>query len=695
MRQDLALYPAPVALDGSPCWHLHDPPANVFYQLGWVAFEVLSRWQLGEEHAIVASLMAETTLEIDVDTVKAVAAFLDRHHLFESRSARDSARLWAHVQGRRQHWTKWLLHNYLFFRIPLVRPDAWLQRWAHIVRPALDRRFWWTMLLLAITALGLVARQWETFLHGFSAYQGWQRALAFGVALSLAKVAHELGHALVARYHGCKVPTMGVAFLVMWPVLYTDTNEAWKLPSNHARFQIGIAGMAAETVVAILATWVWWLLPEGAMRAATFFLATTSWLMTLTLNISPFMRFDGYFLLADTLGLPNLHSRAFTCGRWWLRERLYSFGDPPPEMLSPQRQRFMIGFAVGTWVYRFVLFLSIALLVYHFFFKLLGVILFLVEIGWFIVRPLWQELNVWWSRRHGVSWNRVTRRTLLSTLLLLLALLLPWRTEIDAPAILMAMQEQNIYAPLAARVATHPAATLRQVKSGDVLLTLASQDIDQRLLMARLAESRLRSQLEQQAFSESLQGQGDALKRHWEAAVAQVAGLTEEQARLTLRAAFDGEIMMRADDIAPGAWVTSREKLFVVADRRQSAVEAFVGEADLGRLHVGATARFIPDAQEFGRRKCRIAEIEEVNLTELEEPALASVYGGILPSRLDARGVVIPASSIHRVRLDKCSPALAPALRLRGVAHLEADGQSIFGAALRHVLAVAIREGGF
>lgn len=689
------MYPAPAAPDGSPCWHLHDPAANKFYQLGWVAFEVLSRWELGTAEAIVEAIAADTTLEIEVDTVMAVADFLERHYLFEANTASASAQLAAGLAARRLHWAKWLLHNYLFFRIPLLRPDAWLGRWAHLIRPALDRRFWLVLGVLGLTALILVGRQWEQFLHGFTAYSGWQTFVAFGIGLTLAKMAHELGHAFVARHHGCKVPTMGIAFLVLWPVLYTDTNEAWKLSSNRARFQISIAGMAAELVIAICATWAWLLLPDGASRAAAFFLATTSWLMTLALNATPFMRFDGYFLLADTLGMPNLHARAFAFGRWWLRERLFALGEQAPEEVTPSRQRFLIGFAIATWVYRFTLFLSIALLVYYAFFKALGIVLMLVEIGWFILLPMIQEAENWWQRRHGMTWNNATRRTVLTTALLMTWLILPWQGEIKAPAILAPAKEQSLYAPFSAHLVANPGARLKTVKQGDVLLELSAPDLEHRIKQAQLAEATLRTQLEQQAFSDQLLGQGDALKRHWEEAAAQTAGLVNERARLTLRAAFDGEIVFRADDLVPGTWVTGREKLMAIADRRQSMIEAFVGEDNLDRLHIGSPARFLPDGMEFGRRDCFIAEIERFNLTEIDEPALASVYGGSLPARLDSHGATIPAAPVYRLRLDRCTPAAAPPLRLRGVAHVDADGRSLFGSALRQVRAVLIRESGF
>ncbi|MGL1273900.1 hypothetical protein ACSTKP_23775, partial [Vibrio parahaemolyticus] len=85
----------------------------------------------------------------------------------------------------------------------------------------------------------LVSRRWDEFTHTFSAYGGVSAAIGIGLSLSLAKILHEMGHALTARHFGCRVPAMGVAFLVMMPVLYTDTNDAWKLDSRRQRLLIG------------------------------------------------------------------------------------------------------------------------------------------------------------------------------------------------------------------------------------------------------------------------------------------------------------------------------------------------------------------------------------------------------------------------------------------------------------------------
>ena len=139
-----------------------------------------------------------------------------------------------------------------------------------------------------------------------------------------------------------------------------------------------------------------------------FLLATTTWVSTVLINASPFMRFDGYFLLSDFLQMPNLHARAFALARWDLRERLFALGEPAPEHF-PAARRGLILFAWATWIYRLVLFLGIAALVYHFFIKALGIFLFLVEIVWFIARPLWSEIGAWRQRGAAIGGSRRAR----------------------------------------------------------------------------------------------------------------------------------------------------------------------------------------------------------------------------------------------------------------------------------------------
>ncbi len=461
-------------------------------------------------------------------------------------SAAETDLLVRHAQTNRPSRAMWLLKHYLMIRIPLWHPMAFLRRTARYASFAFRPTFWMAIAGCAVLGLFLVSRRWDEFLHTFHGYADLRGLIGVGIALGCAKVLHEFAHAYTAQRYGCRVPTMGVALLVMLPVLYTDTTEAWKVPERNRRLRIGAAGMMIEIALAAIATLAWSVLPDGPLRAGAFLLATTTWIATLAINASPFMRFDGYFLLSDWLDIPNLHDRAFSLGRWWLREWLFGFGDPQPEPCSVSRRRFLVGFSFATWLYRLIVFMSIALIVYHAFFKVLGLALFCVEFGWFIVRPVWREVTVSWQRRSELHWRRETLRSASVGALLLGFFVVPWQAGVSAPAVLSPKQAEGIYSVAPGYIASDPlpARDGQRVHAGDTLAVLVSPDLNYKFKAAQTDEAVLRWEVAQQSFDERLQRQGLALRRRWDAARQTVSGLQSEIAQLTVRAPFDGSVQV-------------------------------------------------------------------------------------------------------------------------------------------------------
>jgi putative peptide zinc metalloprotease protein len=155
--------------------------------------------------------------------------------------------------------------------------------------------------------------------------------------------------------------------------------------------------MKVELYLAMIATFLWSFTPIGIFKSILFIIATTSWISSLLINISPFLRFDGYYALSDITNSKNLQPRSFAITRWFIRKNILGIEEAKPELLSKQKEIFFIIYALGTWIYRFFLFLGIAVLVYHYAFKILGIVLFLVEIIYFVFLPIYKELKVWWS----------------------------------------------------------------------------------------------------------------------------------------------------------------------------------------------------------------------------------------------------------------------------------------------------------
>ncbi|MEO8299894.1 MAG: secretion protein HylD, partial [Burkholderiales bacterium] len=229
LREELNLTPGPRLAGGQPSWTLHDPVKNQFFQIDWASFEILSRWHLQQPEAIAAAVAAETTLQPGVADVQALLTFLQNHQLLQPGTGQAGA-MAARLQRQRGDLWTWLLHHYLFFRIPLLRPDAFLTWLQPSLRWLYSRGFLITTLAAGGLGLAGVMRDWERFSATLVDLYSWQGLAAYGLTIVGVKVVHEFAHGLTAKRYGCRVPTMGVALMVLWPVAYTDTTEVWKLP---------------------------------------------------------------------------------------------------------------------------------------------------------------------------------------------------------------------------------------------------------------------------------------------------------------------------------------------------------------------------------------------------------------------------------------------------------------------------------
>jgi putative peptide zinc metalloprotease protein len=692
LREELTLHPGPTQRDGAPSWTLRDPVRNRFFRIDWATFEVLARWHLGAPDKVVAALRGSTALDVETEDVQSVLHFLWHNDLMRIASPAATQRLTARAAAEQAGWGLWLIQHYLFFRVPLIHPDRLLQRWLKLVGWAYGRAFLRATLAAAPLGLLLVLREWQEFVDSVLDTFTLAGLLTYGVTLSLVKLLHELAHACTAKRLGCRVPSMGIALLVMWPVLYTDVNESWLLPRRRDRLAIGAAGLLAELAVAAWAMLAWGFLPPGALREAACMLATVTIVSSLVVNASPFMRFDGYFLLMDLLDIPNLHQRSFAMARWWLREALFALGEPCPEPFGRAARAALIGFAIGVWLYRLGVFLGIAVLVYHFFFKVLGVALFMVEIGCFVAMPLWREFGEWLARRRAIL---ASPRTLLPAGLLLggaILACLPWQTRVAAPALAQAGETLGIYLPVPARLTAIATADDASVAQGGVLFTFASDDLAAKIAQNRARIDTLDYEMQATAFAPEMRERLGVIRNELVGARATATALAEQKARLTIIAPTAGRIVDVLPALHVGDWVAPQERLAILRNEAVNAVDAYVSEVDLPRIAMGAAAEFQPETAGFPAVPCWVAMIDPHAARVLVAGELASTHGGAIDVR-GKDGSLIPEHAIYRVRL--AFAAAAPITqKLRGTVMIAADGQALGASLFRSVMTVLVREWG-
>ncbi|MET0540184.1 MAG: HlyD family efflux transporter periplasmic adaptor subunit [Variovorax sp.] len=682
LREELQIHGTGANRDGSPAWHLCDPVRNLFYRIGWLEFEILQRWQLAAPERIAQEIEAATTLAPEPEDVTQFLQFLAQNQLLRSARRKSATPLW-----------RWLLNNYLFIRIPLVRPAHWLAKAMPWVGWLFSGWFLGATVLAALAGIVLAARQLDVVETQLRGALSWDGAVGFAAALVVSKLLHELGHAFVSTRHGVRVGHMGIALLVMWPMPYTDTGESWKLQRSRSRFTIASAGIATELVLAAWCTLLWSFMPDGNFRNALFFLATTAWVLTLLVNASPFMRFDGYYMLTDALDFPGLHERAGQQARRVLRRWIPGLIEPPAEVLPPWFRRFLVAFAFATWIYRLVLFLGIALLVYHAFFKALGVLLLVVELAVFIGRPVMAELRVWWQRRSEIP-RRRSRVGLLLLGLAGLVLGVPWHAGISAPGVLKAASEQPVYSPFAARLEAIDARNGQRFGPEAALVELDApsqgEERDKAVALAAAYSRSARGALglpedgaARLAVAEQLSSRYDAERRAREA----------ELQRLRIVTTREGAVRDVDPDLRAGTWVGPTQLIAVVVDGRRWRVEALVSERDRQRLKTGTDAVVIVKGR-TRRLEGTVVAIDNSPVTRLPHLLLAQDHGGAialnptLPKK-DLR----PADAWFRVLIEGESEVPVDAVR-EVQAHFKGTRESLAGGWIDSALSVLIQQSG-
>jgi putative peptide zinc metalloprotease protein len=180
------------------------------------------------------------------------------------------------------------------------------------------------MALVALAGLGCFAALAGGLGAGYAVIDagnaGWS-LLALWAALLVSFVLHELAHGLAVKHFGRTVLRGGVMIYYAMPAAFVDTSDIW-LAGRRARIITSLAGPASDVLVGSLAALAALLLDGGLAGGAAYKLAVAAYLAALC-NLNPLLELDGYYVLSDWLGLPNLRRRGleFISGPLWQKLR--------------------------------------------------------------------------------------------------------------------------------------------------------------------------------------------------------------------------------------------------------------------------------------------------------------------------------------------------------------------------------------
>jgi putative peptide zinc metalloprotease protein len=202
-----------------------------------------------------------------------------------------------------------------------------------------------------LVAFGVVC-WWVFFRKGLAsaAYDAFERPglllLVFAVTVVSAGF-HEFGHAAAARYGGATPGVMGVGLYLVWPAFYTDVTDSYRL-GKAGRLRTDLGGLYFNAIVAVGISGLWLVLRYDALL-----LVVATQIIQMLRQLAPLVRFDGYHVLADLTGVPDLYGR--------IKPTLLSllpwrWGDPHARLLKPWAR-----IVVTLWVVIIVPVLALAL----------------------------------------------------------------------------------------------------------------------------------------------------------------------------------------------------------------------------------------------------------------------------------------------------------------------------------------------
>lgn len=694
LRKDLELYEGPNEADGSPTFNLYDPVIAKYYKINWAESLVLEYQKPGMTLSqLTEEINKSSTLKVTDQEIKFFFIDAFRHNLL---SLMKSPEYYNEAyKQRNDNIIKWLLFNYLYIRIPLFNPDKFLSKTVKYVAPLGSTIAFSIYGVLSFIGIILLFTRFGEFINTFTYFFNFEGIIIYALAITAVKVVHELSHAYTAKKFNVYVPSMGIALIVLWPVLYTDVTDGWKLKKRKERLLISLAGIIAELIIAGFATIGWYYAPKGYLQGICFVIASVTWISTLIINLNPAIKFDGYYILGDIWGIDNLQTRSFNVTRWKLRQVLLGLTGPcPEERLSHKRMVGMIVYSIFTWIYRIFLYTAIALFVYFQFTKALGVFLFFMEVAIFIVWPLASEIKAISNMRASLKVNPRLMLTVTLLVFFLGWLILPLPHSETFPAISKPIDQQVIYMPLDSIIREIHVERNEVVSKGDPLISLYSPSLETEIRKYELEKEILEKQVYLLGYYEKDRAFIPEKRAELASNSEKLSGFLTKRNELNVKASLNGTVYLWDDMIKVGMPISKDTVIGKVADPNKIEIQAFIPEDDVDIVNVGQKVQFrITDTNDLFQGE--IKSISPLRKLTLEHLPLASIYYGDLAVSEDKQSGVLKMVDAYYtavISIDKKEAQLR--FGQTGVVEVEGPWRSKIGTIFKKILSIFWRESG-
>jgi len=464
------------------------------------------------------------------------------------------------LEWRRRLWTP------LALRFPLIDPDRFLERTLPYVQPL----FGWigALVWLAVVGTGavLAASHWTDLTKDLAdRVLAPQNLLLLWLVYPVVKALHELGHAYATRRWGGEVHEIGIMLLVLTPVPYVDASASWGFRDKRQRMVVGAAGIAVELFLGALALFIWLGVEQGAVRAVAYNVMLITGVSTLLFNGNPLLRFDGYYVLADAIEIPNLGTRANKYLGYLFQRYVVGMRDADCPAEARGERTWLTVYGLASFAYRmFIMFVIILFIASKFF--AVGVLLAIWAIATQVVVPVAKTISFLVGspvlRRQRPRAVASAAALVLGTLLLVFVAPAPSWTR--AQGVVWAPEESQVRAGTEGFVEQLLAPADSPVSAGQPLVELRDPFLVTRVAVLEAHLKELSAQYD--ALFRDDRVQAAIVREEMNTVSGNLATARERQVQLTVRSAGAGRFVVPNAADLPGRFLSKGQLIgYVVA----------------------------------------------------------------------------------------------------------------------------------
>ena len=187
------------------------------------------------------------------------------------------------------------------------------------------------LIVVAVTAVFLAACWWLLLVKGLGSatHEAFEQPALLLLILAVTILSagfHEFGHAAATRRGGATPGAMGAGLYLLWPAFFTDVTDSYRL-GRGGRIRTDLGGLYFNAIVAVAIMGLWWATGFDALL-----LVVVTQILQMVRQLIPLVKYDGYHILADATGVPDLFQRIKPTLLGILPWR---WGNPESKVLKP------------------------------------------------------------------------------------------------------------------------------------------------------------------------------------------------------------------------------------------------------------------------------------------------------------------------------------------------------------------------